>query len=185
MLSDLHSNHSAASPDGSIILRPYQCEGVAAVRDKYRQGAKRVLRVLPTGGGKTIEFVYTIKSAVARGKRTIVVVHRAELLEQVADALKRYGVDYGVIASGSPETTDAPVQIAMVATLAQSRRLKRWRDWSNLVVIDECHHSIATSWARVLASQTRAWVLGVSASPENSTVAGSVRSSTTLSLALQ
>ena len=74
------------------------------------------------------------------------------------------GVPYGLIAPGLPET-DAPVQLASVATLARPSRLERWRNRFDLIVVDEAHHSVAGSWARVIASQPRAKVLGVTATP--------------------
>ncbi len=58
------------------------------------------------------------------------------------------------------------MQIASVAALAHAHRLRRWRDWFDFIVVDECHHAVAGSWARVLASQPRAAILGVTATPE-------------------
>jgi superfamily II DNA or RNA helicase len=100
---------------------------------------------------------------VARGERVLVLVHRVELLEQASRALQLHDVAHGVIAAGSPPS-DQPVQVAMVATIA--RRLEAWRGWADLVIVDEAHHAVAGSWARVLASQPRARLLGVTATPE-------------------
>jgi superfamily II DNA or RNA helicase len=146
-------------------LRDYQIVGVEEVRGAFREGARRICYVLPTGGGKTVLFVYIVASASARGKRTLILAHRVELLDQGAAALQRAGVDYGFVAPGYPES-DALVQVASVATLAQPRRLERWRGHFDFVVIDEAHHAVAGSWAKVLASQPRAKILGVSATPE-------------------
>ena len=122
-----------------------------------------MLFVLPTGGGKTIVFIYILVAAVARGKRVLVLVHRVELVDRIIAVLDLHGVPHGVIASGST-VSKAPVQVAMVAPLV--RRLDRWRDAFDFLVADEGHHSVAGSWARVLASQPRAPVLGVTATPE-------------------
>ena len=150
---------------GAPVLRDYQTDVVARVRAAYQAGSRRVLLVSPTGSGKTVTFSHILASAAGRGKRVLIVVHRVELLDQIGTALDLAGVPYGVIAPGHPET-DEPVQIASVATLARKCRLERWRDKFDLVVVDECQHAIAGSWAAVLASQPTAHVLGVTATPE-------------------
>jgi DNA repair protein RadD len=144
-------------------LRPYQEEAIAGIRAAYGNGRKRVLLVAPTGSGKTTTFAYVIAHAAKRGRRILILAHRVEIVDQIQGALKLAGVAYGVIAPGYPES-DVPVQIASVATMA--RRLDRWRDRFDFVVVDEAHHSVSPTWANVLASQPNASVLGVSATPE-------------------
>jgi superfamily II DNA or RNA helicase len=107
-----------------------------------RKGAQRALYQLPTGGGKTVVFSHILASAARRGKRVLVVCHRQEIFEQAKASLALADVEYGKIAPGCSET-DAPVQIAMVATLAQLKRLERWAGKFDLIVIDEAHHAVA------------------------------------------
>jgi DNA repair protein RadD len=147
----------------AIVLRDYQLTAVSRVRAGYGSGRRRILLVMPTGAGKTVSFAYVIAGAVNRGRRILIVAHRIELLDQIAAAVERAGASYGVIAPGFAET-DAPVQIASVATFV--RRLDRWRNRFDFLVADEAHHAVSPSWARVLASQPAAHVLGVSATPE-------------------
>jgi superfamily II DNA or RNA helicase len=146
-------------------LRPYQAQAVEQIRAAYRAGAQRVSYVAPTGSGKTVTFAYIVANGVARGTKILILAHRAELLDQAEAALTMAGVPYGIIAPGFRET-DALVQLASIATLARPKRLERWRGWADLVVVDEAHHCIAGSWARVLVSQGGAKVLGVTATPE-------------------
>lgn len=121
-------------------------------------GTASVCYTLTTGGGKTTIFSYIVDGAAARGR--LLLAHRIELVEQISAALDRGGVAHGLIAPDAPETANA-VQVASVATLA--RRLDRWRDRFDLVIIDECHHSIASSWRKIIESQPRAKILGVTA----------------------
>ncbi len=93
----------------------------------------------------------------------LILAHRQEIIAQIEVALKLAGVEYGLIAPVQPET-EAPAQIASIATIA--RRLKRWRQSFDFIVVDEAHHAVAGSWAAVLASQPRARILGVTATPE-------------------
>ena len=65
-------------------LRDYQQEGVNEIRAQFARGINRVCFQLPTGGGKTITFAYIIAAAVAKGSRVLIIVHRIELIEQIA-----------------------------------------------------------------------------------------------------
>ena len=147
----------------TALLRDYQHDAIARVRAAYGSDSKRVLLVSPTGSGKTVTFAYVIASAAKRGRRILILAHRAEIIDQIEAALEIARVPYGVIAPGRLDL-DGPVQIASVATLA--RRLNRWHDRFDFIVVDESHHAVSPTWARVLSSQPNASVLGVTATPE-------------------
>ena len=144
-------------------LRPYQQAAVDAVRDSFRSGRKRPLLVAPTGSGKTVIFSYITASAAAKGNRTLVLVHRAELLEQCHRSLSQMDVPHGLIASGLTPDRSQLTQIASVQTLV--RRFDRVVA-PDLIVIDEAHHATAGAWASVLAQYPNARVLGVTATPQ-------------------
>ncbi len=145
-------------------LWPYQLDAVSAVRAAYARGHRRVLFVLPTGGGKSVVFSYITKSAAAKGNRVLLLVHRVELLDQASEHLQRMGVRHGVIAAGRSMNLAAPVQVASVQTLA--RRLGQLpADHFQLVIVDEAHHATAGTWAKVIGHFCPAVVLGVTATP--------------------
>ncbi len=145
-------------------LRPYQLQAVAEIREAYRARHRAVLFVLPTGGGKTTIFSHITRETAARGNRVCVLVHRAELLRQASAALHSLDVPHGLIAANRSMDLSKQVQVASVQTLA--RRLHRIpRDFFNLLVVDEAHHSNAGTWAMVLDHCHRARVLGVTATP--------------------
>jgi superfamily II DNA or RNA helicase len=50
------------------VLRDYQAECVTAIRQAFTRW-RSVLHVLPTGGGKTVEFAYITADAAAKGNR--------------------------------------------------------------------------------------------------------------------
>lgn len=147
-----------------IELRPYQERGVSEIRASYEAGCRRVLHVSPTGSGKTIQFIFIVTNAVARGNRVLILVHRQELIDQVAAALEHENIMYGVIAGGYQERPLSKVQIASVAALSQ--RLYRYADGFDLVIVDEAHHAIARSYRRVIDAMPKAKVLGVTATPQ-------------------
>jgi superfamily II DNA or RNA helicase len=142
-------------------LRPYQQQLVTDIRLQYQLGHRKVLMVLSTGGGKTCIFSHIAQAAARKGNRVLIAVHRQELLDQACRSLP---MPHGVIAANRAMDLSAAVQVASVQTLA--RRLHKLpRDFFQLVIIDEAHHSNAGTWAKVLDHFHQAHLLGVTATP--------------------
>jgi superfamily II DNA or RNA helicase len=145
-------------------LRPYQQALVDQIRLQYQLGHRKVLAVLPTGAGKTVCFSHIAQAAAKKGNRICILVHRAELLDQASRSLSSMSVQHGLIQANRAMDLSAPVQVASVQTLA--RRLHKLpRDFFQLVIIDEAHHSNAGTWAKVLEHFHQAHLLGVTATP--------------------
>jgi superfamily II DNA or RNA helicase len=144
-----------------FVLRDYQIDAVAEIRTAFAQH-RRVLFVLPTGGGKTVIFAFITTHAAAKGNRVIILAHRAEIVDQISWALAAMGVAHGRIQPDYDRTDDL-VQVGMVQTVA--RRLDSIPE-PTLVVIDEAHHAVAGTWRRIAEAWCRAKVLGVTATPE-------------------
>lgn len=145
-----------------IKLRPYQERAVEKLRQEYSAGRKSVLFVLPTGGGKTFVFSYMAKSATAKNNRVLILVHRRELLDQASRSLSSLGVDHGLIMPGEYGHASA-VAVASVQTL--ERRLATSDMRFDFIIVDEAHHAVAATWAKILASFSGARILGVTATP--------------------
>lgn len=120
-------------------LRDYQQDAVAEIAAAYARGAKRVLYVLPTGGGKTEVFRH-IAGKLSASRRVIVAAHRRELIKQ---ALRRMPLG---IAVGSVQT------------------LRRHPMPYDFGIVDEAHHAIAPTY-REMMDKVPLW-LGVTATPE-------------------
>lgn len=145
-----------------MILRDYQQRIFDDVR-KALATNKSVLFQLPTGGGKTAILTELVASAVAVGMRVNVVVHRDELVAQVAASLVNRGLQpFAVTAKASRYVPrEARVLVSMVQTLAR-------RDVGSvdLLVIDEAHHAIADSYTNVIAKSDAKYIIGCTATPE-------------------
>jgi len=143
-------------------LRDYQQRTLDRVLDAFKRGARRVLVVLPTGGGKTTVFCTLIAALVAGSMtaRAAVLVHRRELATQATKRLGEFGVDHGLILAGEPSKPYARVQVAGVQTLVR-RKAPR----AGLVVADEAHLSTAQTWEQILEQYEAARILGVTATP--------------------
>jgi len=149
----------------TVELRIYQKEMVAEARQTLAGGRKRVLLQAPTGAGKTIVFAHIAHRVAQRDKRVVILVHRAELVRQTVDKLRLYGVEPDLITAGTRDVARGHVAVASVQTLV--RRLHQYQaDYWDLIVVDEAHHAVAGTWAKVLAAHPKAYVLGVTATPE-------------------
>ena len=143
-------------------LRPYQQQAISDLRMAYRSGAHAPLLVAPTGAGKTIILAAITQAAADRGRRILILVHRRELIRQTSAKLTNAVVTHGIIAAGF-EPSDHPVQVASVQTLARRLQQQHWQP--DLIVIDEAHHAIAGTWAKVISHWPDSLLLGVTATP--------------------
>lgn len=156
-------------------LRPYQIESKKRIYELYRNGVNNVLLQLPTGAGKTILFSSIIKDGFENDRRTLVLAHRGELINQAADKLyKGYGINSGIIKSKVEKNYDRNVQVASVNTLIN--RLDEVGTF-NLIIIDEAHHTQeGNSYGTIIKSlrdnNPNMKILGVTATPIRSSGGG-------------
>lgn len=143
-------------------LRPYQLDGIEAARRAFASGAKRVLVVLATGGGKTVLASSIIKSAASKGSKVLFLAHRRELISQASAKLSSFGVEHGIIQAGTMARPKRSVQVASVATMVN--RLDSLKD-VNLIFVDEAHHCAAGSYLKILEAHPGAKVIGLTATP--------------------
>lgn len=131
------------------------------LRENFKQGKRAPLYVLPTGGGKTAVFSHIAEAAVAKGRRIFILVHRHELLTQASRSLEALGVHHGMISPKFNRTNHA-VQIASVQTIV--KRLDAIEP-PDLIVIDEAHHAVSSTYLKIVAAFPGAHLLGVTATP--------------------
>lgn len=152
-----------------MVLRPYQEEARNAVLSEWNNNVKKTLLVLPTGCGKTIVFAKITEDCVLQGKRVLILAHRAELLEQAADKLKKSTGLVSAVekADESSLGTWYRVVVGSVQTLMREKRLSKFpRNYFGTIIIDEAHHCISDSYQTILNYFSSADVLGVTATPD-------------------
>lgn len=135
-------------------LRPYQQAAVDAVWQEWCAGNRRTLLVLPTGTGKTICFAKIAEEAVRRGKRVLILAHREELLQQAADKIKTAcGLDTATEkAEQSCLDKWERIVVGSVQTLCREKRLALFsKTYFDVIIIDEAHHAISSSYQAILA----------------------------------
>lgn len=162
-----------------MSLRDYQTRAVADIRQAYGDGANGVLLQLGTGGGKTKIMSHCADGVSKKGNQSAIIAHRQELILQTSMTLAKDGIYHGVIAPDSVIreaiksqvselgrsffNTAAPVSCASIQTLGR-RNLAEYP--FKFLFLDEAHHSVAGTWARLIAHYEKAWKLGVTATPE-------------------
>lgn len=151
-------------------LRPYQEAAVAAIWDEWaKDDVQKTLLVLPTGTGKTICFAKVAEEAVRRGKRVLILAHREELLQQASDKIKQAcQLDTAVEkAERSCIGQWERIVVGSVQTLCREKRLVLFsKTYFDVIIIDEAHHAISSSYQSILQYFNSAKVLGVTATPD-------------------
>jgi superfamily II DNA or RNA helicase len=144
----------------SYTLRDYQIEGINKIFKEFRNGKRSVLYQMPTGTGKTVLFCEIAKRGNDNNRNVVIVAHRLELIEQIAQKLREKAVDCGIIMNGFEPDYSKKIQVASIQTL-----IKRKLPGANLVIIDEAHHSKAVSYKKLWELFPHAKILGVTATP--------------------
>lgn len=145
-------------------LRPYQNDLVANARAALRR-SRRVVVVLPTGGGKGQILTYIARGLSQRDVYTLIVAHRTEICEQLVGNARDWGVRFGRVMPGAPFLPkSASVQIAMVRTLANKVAAGLVPE-PKMIIVDECHHAVVGFWRAIIDAFPNALVLGFTATP--------------------
>lgn len=145
----------------SITLRDYQDDLVARTGQALRR-VRRVVIVLPPGGGKTVIAAFIAQRFAGRGAQTYFNCHRQELIKQTSGTFTSCSLPHSFIAAGMPMYINAAVQICSVDTL--KNRLSKIPE-PKAVIWDECHHIGAAGWAAIMEAWPNAYHIGLTGTP--------------------
>lgn len=117
--------------------------------------------VAPTGFGKTHTAAAIIQSALDRGRTVWFLAHLREILEDTAKRLKSVDIPFGEIAAGKAREYHRRVQVVSVQTAVRRDDLPK----PDLVIVDECHLAVATTYLKVLGKAGNPMLLGLTGTP--------------------
>jgi superfamily II DNA or RNA helicase len=169
----------------AIQLRHYQVNGiescVRAWKTVHHPGDAAPMLVLPTGCGKTATALALVARVRERkGGRVLWLAHRSELLTQPMKAWAAMypGKGRAGIVKAERQDIGADVIFASIDTLRNDKRLTALlsKGAPFLVIVDECHHSMAATHLKVIraleeasfAEHGNVYRLGLTATPERS-----------------
>lgn len=153
--------------------RPYQIAAHEAILRQLEQYDSTVV-VLPTGLGKTVLAAKLI-AQWERGN-CLFLAHTKELIEQAADKIGAelgyrpgvemniHGVEVNTLWQGGMTV------VGSVQTMYGDKRLQKYKEHSfGLIIVDECHHSTASTYKKVVgyfqAINPHVKVVGITATP--------------------
>lgn len=136
-----------------ITLRPYQENLIQNVRLAFKEKYKKILAVLPCGGGKTVCFAYMAENHIQKNpikNKVWFLVHRRELIEQTVNTFKKFNINMNNIFIG------------MVKSV--SRNVSKYGK-PTLIIFDEAHHATAKTWTNIIDYFPDVPVIGLTATP--------------------
>ena len=132
-----------------VKLRPYQINIINEIKKSWIEGFKSPCVVAPCGAGKSIVLAELAKRTTDKKNEVWFIVHRKELCDQIRNTFIKYGVNMDYC------------QVWMIQTLV--RRLDTLAP-PKLILVDENHHSKASSYKKVF-DYTKCHKVGVTATP--------------------
>jgi len=143
-------------------LRYYQNNSVDQLALGFKNH-KRIIFVLPTGGGKTVVFSEIAHRATMKDKVVLVLTDRLELFEQASKSIGKRDIPICRINAKSKEIySDAKLFMGMVQTV--TRRLSTLNIKPDLIICDEAHKG---NFFKVMDHWPDAKVIGATATPIN------------------
>lgn len=136
---------------------------------------------LPTGGGKTRTAVAFALRNIGPRFRVLWLAHRTELVTQAIATFVESSKEaariflIGRFDAQAKVAKRVDIVVASIPTLTHTQNgrfhnlelLKSQQEKFNLVIVDECHHGVASTWQRLISSFKKdgSRVLGLSATP--------------------
>lgn len=149
-------------------LRPYQLNAIENVRRELVTH-RSTLVVMPTASGKTVVFA-KIAELYRQHGRVLVLAHREELLRQAQAKIQQWtqlncGIEQAEKSVSGMFLPD--VTIASVQTLSRPNRLTKFvPNTFALIIIDEAHHAVSSSYLTIFRYFAQAKLCGVTATPD-------------------
>jgi len=149
-------------------LRPPQEEAFKHILQAFKQYASAILK-LDCGVGKTVLSIYLAQKI---SRKTLVVVHRVNLLTQWKDEIEKYtNAKVGLIHRKIIDVDDKDIVLTTVHTIINKGEeyhdiYKRF----TLSIFDEAHHLSAREFCQSLQHVSTRYMLGLTATPHKGNV---------------
>lgn len=137
------------------------------LRKIYEAGEKKALLISATGTGKTYASAFAMREMGFQ--RVLFLVHRSQIAKQAMESFRKVmggSVSLGMV-TGKNLDYEKDYIFATVQTMSKDHVLEKYRKTAfDAIVIDEAHHSSASSYKKVLDYFTPKLWLGMTATPD-------------------
>ena len=156
------------------VLRLYQQRTINAIRQAIADKHKKILVVLPTGGGKGFMAARIMQDCTQKGNNSIFFADQRELVTQLISQLDRMNAPYDVLLAGYKKEYQSyeefDTALAMVASKdtlwSRAFRSKKIEiPDARLVQFDEAHKSLAKTWDGIAQAYADEIIIGWTATP--------------------
>jgi len=151
----------------NIEWRNYQLDCIETIKKHFQTSNKQLIQ-LPTGSGKTYIFLKYIKENC---KKTLIICPTKELVEQVEDSAKRFGLENDLFAKNgsSFKNKDHIVLTAASLNFENTQNFLK-KQVFDTIIIDEAHKSQCTTYIKFLEEYSKINpnfnLIGMTATPE-------------------
>lgn len=155
-----------------IQPKPFQKVILDKLAHERSEGRRRNLVVAATGTGKTVIAALDYRrlcQELGGRPRLLFVAHRQEILQQAIDTYRQVLRDphFGAVLYGGQEPGSREHLFATIQSISSRGLLTQLgSDYWRVVVIDECHHIAADTFAAFAESARPEFLLGLTATPE-------------------
>jgi len=133
-----------------------------------KQGFTKAVAIAATGVGKTFLAAFDFEQSGCQ--RVLFIAHRENILFNARESFARIKMnhDFGTIMGGGNGFSETEGSVfAMIQTLSRENHLEKFSpEHFDYIVIDEFHHSEASSYQKILNYFKPAFLLGLTATPE-------------------
>ena len=146
----------------SEMDRPYQQALHLVVLAEFDAGYRRVVECMATGLGKTHTATKQIAHFLSCGMSGLFIVDLDFVVDDTADALRRSGIDCGVIQAGKKFVEGKRIYVCSLQTIIA----RGIRPPADFILLDECHIFAGPECLALLHAYPDALHLGLTATPQ-------------------
>lgn len=151
---------------GQFTLDDFQVRCLNDLRQKIREGHKKVCLCLRTGGGKTIVSAAIMQLAMEKGSRCLFLANRRLLIGQKSKTLDACGLQHAILMDGH-DYCQSQIVVASRDSF-HSRVMKKARiplPDADIVIVDELHSNLSGTSEGIYGRYPKAVFIGLTATP--------------------
>jgi superfamily II DNA or RNA helicase len=147
---------------------------IEQIRQAAGEGFRRILVVLPTGGGKSVVAAKLMQLSAAKGRESIFFAAQRELVTQIGNQLNRIGLPSRTIMAGVKQEyqsyedqVDSRCSLVARDTLWQRafKRNKLELPAADVMQIDEAHTAGCPTYVKIMEAYQKSVIIGWTATP--------------------